>query len=173
MLGNRQYLNDGIGLAELPQFVSALAAARVGSASTSVLLWGTLPTMRGIAASNSATAGTRITISRAGVYMVGLCLTVPASGDIEIGIGRNVAATFTADPDLAAAGILVTQRVTAPASTSIGAMIQAPIAVTQAQAAAGVEVAFCASDGSASAPAAGDIVSANTTYWIAKIAKVA
>lgn len=169
MLPQRQFLNDDADA--LSQMINdGLAAARVGSASTSVLLFAQTPTGRGMALSNSATAGSRISLTRAGLWLAILTTTVPASGDLEIGIGRDVAATFTADPDLTAAGVLVTQRLTAPAATSIGGSISALLMVTRAQAAAGVEVAFLASDGSASAPAAGDIVSAQTNFSLTRIA---
>lgn len=171
MLPQRQYLNDDAD-AESQMNLAALAAARAGSVSTSVLLFSTTPTGRGMALVNSATAGTRITLTRAGVYLALLTVTVPASGDLEIGIGRNIAATFAVDPDLAAAGVLATQRLTAPASTSLGGSISALLLVTRAQAAAGVVVAPLASDAGGSAPAAGDIVAANTTFSLSRIASM-
>lgn len=150
-----------------------LLAARTGTTATSVLAFGTLSTnlvsiaTTLVAQVTTAAAGTLITLAQAGLYLVKLGTTVPASGDLEIGIGVGVAQPFTGDPDLSVAGVEATNRITAPASTSIGGTLEHLVTVTAATAqAGGVVVSLLASDGAAAAPAAGDIVAAQTYFQV-------
>lgn len=150
-----------------------LDAARVGATSTSILRFTNLANaIFGLAAADiiavdDANIGTRILINRAGLWAFSLATTVPATGDLEIGIGRDVALPFIADPDLSVPQVVASQRLTAPAATAIGGSLSFIFVVTPAEAAVGVVGTFLASDGAGAAPAAGDIVAGNTSFQVA------
>lgn len=157
-----------VGIAAAQGLVPALT----GSASTSVLLFDAVADDgEGLVVAGTAADGTTFSITRAGKYRATLSVTVPANGDLEIGIGRNIVVPFTADPDLTQPGVECTTRITAPAATSIPGTLILPFEVSASQAAATVRINFLASDAAGSAPAAGDIVAANVTAVIMKVAE--
>lgn len=153
-----------------------LLAGRTGTTATSVLAFNTLTTnLVGIGAAEvsqatTAANGTIITLATAGIYMVSLGTTVPASGDLELGIGVGVAQPFTADPDLTVAGVEATARVTAPAATSECATL---IHIVTVRPGTTQLVYLLASDGAGAAPAAGDITAAQTYFQVDLIQNLA
>lgn len=147
-----------------------LLAARTGTAATSVLAFATLTTnLVGIgpaevSQTTTAAAGTLISLATGGVYLVTFGVTVPAAGDLEIGIGVGVAQPFTGDPDLTVAGVEATARITAPAATSIGGFLVHVVTVRPGSGA--TVVSLLASDAAGAAPAAGDITAAQTFFQV-------
>lgn len=146
-----------------------LLAGRTGTTNTSVLAFNTLTTdLVGIGAAEvsqvtTAAAGTLVTLATAGIYLVTLGTTVPAAGDLEIGIGVDVVQPFVGDPDLTVAGVEATARIIAPAATSIGGSLQHVVVVRPS---ASAVVSLLASDGAGAAPAAGDITAAQTYFQV-------
>lgn len=155
-----------------------LLAGRTGSTATSVLAFtpavaggaglivaNTAPAGQGVFVEGDPVNGTRITLAHAGHYLVCLGTTVPGSGDLEIGIGVDVVQPFTGDPDLSVIGVLATAREIVAAGDSNGAFLAQFVTVLPQQAQAGGRVVtLCASNGGGGAPAAGDLVAAQTWF---------
>ena len=105
-------------------------------------------------------AGTRVGIFVAGRYLVSLGTTIPAEGTLQLGIGRNLASDYAADPgmdpddpDILAALGPHTTLTAAPMGFELVAILN----ILPADLMAGVEVMGLASDGAAGAPGVGDI----------------
>jgi hypothetical protein len=130
-----------------------------GSTNDVVLLFTAAGTVTGptadIVETNSATDGTSVTISKAGVYLVKLYLEIVASVTVVAGISQDQTTNLAgADPAFATPGVLDVQTTTLPASNLAAMSISRVIFVSPEDEAAGSVIRFLASDGSAGAPAA-------------------
>lgn len=154
-------------------FESALNAAVVGSVQTTILRFNGLPTIVGVglAAVNSATNGTSVTISQPGVYAIACWLNGDESvlRSVVAAISDNGTTGGTAIPSYAIVGMHGILRVNSSKGTGGSAACTYTRRVTAAEAAAGVVISFRASDGLAAGLPTG-LLTSPAAYKIERIA---
>lgn len=115
-----------------------LVAAFSGTTDDGVLSFANAATIVGptgaITSLNSATEGTRVFVTRPGVYVAELAGTLGAAASCTMGISQDQVAGLTGDPAFANAGTLAVLAATAPAATVVPFYLSATFTVSANQA---------------------------------------
>lgn len=155
---------------------TGLAAARIGTADTSVLSFAAVGTLSGdgaarkFAVTETAANGQLVTCTQKGVYQAELFANVPANGGATLGISFNAsaAALLSAnDPLNSLATIVAGLTATSPAATALPVTLSATIHVTAVNVTAGTNlIRFHGTATGAGDLAAADITAATVRYRV-------
>ncbi len=125
----------------------------------------------GLAEVTTAAAGSIITASSPGIYMVDFDLAFTGAVAVAAGIGINMAAApITTDPVVGTDGVIKAGDMLMVAVSTQVYSVATTIQVTAAQAAAGLTIRYLASNSANAAPVG--VVAASVAYRIMKIANI-
>ncbi len=150
-----------------------LNATPTGSTDTAVLRWDTItvPTADAqVSFVTTAAAGTIVTLTESGLYLVDLTLAVNGAVALAAGIGLDmVAAPIIADPAVGTDGVFQANDLLSVAANTAGIRLATAFYVDEATSPATIR--FLATDSAAAAPAG--LVAATASFRIVKLANLA
>jgi hypothetical protein len=152
---------------------TTLNATPTGSTDTAVLRWDTIvvpATDPQVSFTTTAAAGTIVTLTESGVYLVDLTLALTGAVAIAAGIGQDMAAApIVADPAVGTDGVFQANDFLAVAANTAGIRFATALYVDESESPSTIR--FLATNSAGAAPVG--LVAATASFRIVKVANIA